>query len=142
MMPTDYRVMPNFAAAINLGRPLLLYGGGNQTRTFCYITDAVKMIFKIIINAPAAEVFNIGNPIPEISIKDLAIKVKCAIDHQIEIKFVDYPSKYPKDDPSRRCPDISKYISTLHDSPVIHLDEGIERFFNWAGLNYPLLSSK
>ena len=140
MMPKDYRVLPNFASAIFKNEPLLVYGDGRQTRTFCYVTDAIKFMLKILVNGNNSDVYNVGNPNPEISMIDLAKKVREITNTDSKINIVGYPEKYPKDDPSRRCPNIDKYTSTFQDQPIIILDEGLKRFFSWSKLNYPLVN--
>ena len=139
MMPSDYRVMPNFANAIARSEEMTIYGTGKQTRTFCYVTDAIVMMFKILILGNESDVYNIGNPTPEISIFDLAQKIKNVTKTDVGIKIIEYPNKYPKDDPSRRCPNISKFTSKFNDKPMVDLDSGIEKFFNWAKKNYHTL---
>ena len=65
MQETDYRVLPNFASRIKAKKPLHIYGTGNQTRTFCYITDAIVGFFLVIMNGVPGEAYNIGNPNPK-----------------------------------------------------------------------------
>jgi len=139
MMPKDYRVMPNFANAWLTNVPLKLYGGGNQTRTFCYITDAIDAFLKILIESKKSDVYNVGNPYPEISMIGLAELVKKIVDPKLKIEQIEYPKTYPKDDPNRRCPNINKLASELNFKPTVSLEEGIQKFFRWAELNYPLI---
>jgi len=60
MQETDYRVLPNFASRIKGGLPLHVYGTGNQTRTFCYITDAIVGFLSVVTKGIAGEAYNIG----------------------------------------------------------------------------------
>lgn len=136
MMPKDYRVLPNFAASIAKGEPLQVYGTGNQTRTFCYITDAIVGFMKVLIDAPTADVFNVGNPQPEIGISDLALLVRRVVGESVQVQLASYPSTYPEDEPNRRCPDITKIQSVLDYTPTIGLEEGLTRFFKWSQENY------
>jgi UDP-glucuronate decarboxylase len=136
MMPKDYRVLPNFAASLARNEPLQVYGNGNQTRTFCYITDAIVGFVKILIDAEKPDVFNVGNPTPEIGIKDLALLIQQVTGSGFEIELSEYPSTYPADEPNRRCPDISKMRSVLSYQPEISLQIGLDRFFGWAKRNY------
>jgi UDP-glucuronate decarboxylase len=76
MMPKDYRVLPNFATQIALGKPLNIYGSGKQTRTFCYVSDALIGFMKILLESKKPDVYNVGNPSPEISMIDLAKLIK------------------------------------------------------------------
>jgi UDP-glucuronate decarboxylase len=136
MMQTDYRVLPNFAAAINEGRALNVYGDGLQTRTFCYITDAIVGFLKVLLDAPAPDVYNIGNPKPEISMLDLVQEIRKIIGRNIQLIKVDYPESYPADEPSRRCPDITKAQSMLSFNPEVSLRQGLTRFLDWTSNNY------
>lgn len=139
MMPKDYRVMPNFASSWLKKEPLKIYGGGNQTRTFCYVTDAITAFLQILALGEKPGVYNVGNPTPEISILKLAELVKSKIDLDLEILSIEYPSSYPKDDPNRRCPDISSLRQDFNFVPKVSLEEGVMRFFSWAQTNYPFV---
>jgi UDP-glucuronate decarboxylase len=136
MMPKDFRVMPNFAASIARGESLKVYGHGKQTRTFCYISDAIVGFMKIILDAQTPDVFNVGNPNPEISILDLANMVERVASPGIKVDVIKYPETYPEDEPNRRCPNIDRIQSRLGFKPEITLEEGVARFFEWSKNNY------
>jgi UDP-glucuronate decarboxylase len=136
MMPTDYRVLPNFAASIKEGNALNVYGDGLQTRTFCYVTDAIIGFLKVLLDAPAPDVFNIGNPKPEISMLDLVQEIGIVLGRKIELTNQDYPESYPADEPNRRCPNITKAQSIINFQPKVSLNEGLSRFFDWTSKNY------
>mgnify|MGYP001400960564 CR=1 FL=1 len=137
MQKYDYRVLPNFAHKILSNEKLTIYGDGSQTRTFCYVTDAIVGFMKVLIDGEAAEPYNIGNPEPEVSMLELISLVKKAIpEFKIEYEITDYPETYPADEPMRRCPDINKAINKFNYNPNIDLEEGLKRFFNWAKENY------
>jgi UDP-glucuronate decarboxylase len=136
MMPTDYRVLPNFAASINEGKALSVYGDGLQTRTFCYVTDAIIGFLKVLLDAPAPDVFNIGNPEPEISMLGLVQEIEIVLGRKIELINQDYPESYPADEPNRRCPNIAKAQSIINYQPKVSLNEGLSRFFDWTSKNY------
>jgi UDP-glucuronate decarboxylase len=139
MMPKDYRVLPNFASSWAKQESLKVYGHGKQTRTFCYITDAIVGFFSILIDGVEPNVYNVGNPLPEISITDLAKMVRKTLDEDISIETIKYPSTYPEDEPNRRCPDISRITSTLNYQPQVSLEEGLQRFFGWVKAHYPTI---
>ena len=139
MLPRDYRVLPNFATSIAKGLPLNIYGSGLQTRTFCYVVDAIVAFLEILIAAPEPDVFNVGNPSPEISMIDLAKLVASIANHGPGAHVVAYPSTYPEDEPNRRCPDISKLRDTLGYSPIVDLKTGLTRFLTWTQSNYPTI---
>jgi UDP-glucuronate decarboxylase len=136
MMPKDFRVLPNFAASIARGEDLKVYGHGKQTRTFCYITDAMNGFFRALIGGPKPDIYNVGNPTPEISMSDLAKLVCATSKSETEFELVKYPSSYPEDEPNRRCPNISKISMSLGYKPAVTLEEGLKRFLEWASINY------
>ncbi|MFT6050404.1 MAG: UDP-glucuronate decarboxylase [Halioglobus sp.] len=128
----DYRVLPNFASKAKDGSPFNIYGHGLQTRTFCYITDAIVGFMHVLMRGVPGEPYNIGNPKPEISMVDLAHKIKDMLDIPNDINLIEYPDSYPADEPNRRCPDISKARTQLKYKPEVDLDDGLERFFAWT----------
>ena len=132
MQETDYRVLPNFTSRIKANIPLQIYGTGNQTRTFCYITDAMEGFIRVILNGVPGEAYNIGNPNPEISVIDLIKKMELILNKKVNYDIVDYPDSYPADEPNRRCPDILKAKIHLKYKPKIDIDEGLKRFIFWS----------
>ena len=82
------------------------------------------------------EVYNIGNDSPEVSVIQLVEIIKQKINPNITYEVIDYPSHYPANDPSRRCPDINKAKKQLGFGPIVKLEEGLRRFLSWTELNY------
>ena len=136
MHQNDYRVLPNFASKINSNKPIQIYGNGKQTRTYCYITDAIIGFLNIITSGVSGEAYNIGNPKPEISVLELYEILRKILPNEIKKSIVNYPDSYPTDEPQRRCPDISKAQNHLNYYPEITLEEGLKRFFIWTSENY------
>ena len=136
MQETDYRVLPNFANRIKGGRALSVYGSGQQTRTFCYVTDAMVGFFLTVLGGVPGEAYNIGNPQPEISMLDLVKRIEGVLGRKIERNVVEYPDSYPADEPNRRCPDIRKARLQLGFEPIVDLDDGLGRFLSWADATY------
>lgn len=136
MQETDYRVLPNFASRIVGKRPLQIYGSGKQTRTFCYITDAIVGFTKALLDGIPAHAYNIGNPSPEISMLELAHLLQETVQDTIDIQLIEYPDSYPADEPQRRCPDIRKAAQQLKYIPQVTLPEGLNRFMGWAMQRY------
>ena len=136
MQETDYRVLPNFTSRIKGDIPLQIYGTGNQTRTFCYVTDAMEGFIRVILNGVPGEAYNIGNPNPEISVIDLIKKIESILAKEVKFNIVDYPDSYPADEPTRRCPDILKAKLQVKYKPKIDIDEGLKRFINWSDKEY------
>ena len=71
MKEADYRVLPNFANSIKAGKALTVYGTGLQTRTFCFVEDAIVGFLQVLLSGRSGEAYNIGNPSPEISMRGL-----------------------------------------------------------------------
>ena len=130
--PDDYRVLPNFIEHALRREPLPVHRDGRNTRSFCYINDAVEAIFKVLFCDSHGEAFNIGNPEPEISVEDLAALVVEAMPFPVEVVHVDPPhAVYASSDPKRRCPDISKLQASVDFKPRYDLQEGLRRTIEW-----------
>jgi len=113
-----------------------IYGSGNQTRTFCYITDAMTGLFKVLLNGIPGEAYNIGNPTPEITMKDLVDRISTVLGKDVHYKVIEYPSDYPSNEPKRRCPSIQKAKTYLGFEPIVELNEGLRRFLYWTEQTY------
>jgi UDP-glucuronate decarboxylase len=127
----DYRVIPAFANKGFKGEALRVHGTGNQTRTFCYISDAMIGFLKVLISGKAGSVYNIGMDEEEIPMEKLATTVADVIGGGLKVELIDYPDSYPPDEPRRRCPDLTKARKELAYSPVVGLRHGIERTIGW-----------
>lgn len=136
MQENDYRVLPNFASRIKGGLPVRVYGGGGQTRTFCYVSDAINGFLRALVRGRSGEAYNIGNPDPEVSMLGLVKLAESTLKRKIPLEKVGYPSSYPADEPLRRCPDISKAGTALGYAPRVRLKEGLRRFFDWTDSCY------
>ncbi|MBI3088504.1 MAG: NAD-dependent epimerase/dehydratase family protein [Candidatus Omnitrophica bacterium] len=136
MRENDYRVLPNFASRLVGKKPLHIYGSGTQTRTFCYITDGIVGFLKALVNGTPGGVYNVGNPIPEVSMLQLATILQDVLGRKLELELVEYPDSYPSDEPQRRCPDISKAALQLRYKPMVALPDGLKRFLDWAMAQY------
>jgi nucleoside-diphosphate-sugar epimerase len=123
MRKDDGRVISNFINQALEGKPITIYGDGTQTRSFCYVSDMVAGLQKLMFTEGLdGEVVNIGNP-EEIQMKTLAEKIKKIT--QSDSKMVNKP--LPQDDPQRRCPDISKAKRLLNWQPEISLTTGLKQ---------------
>lgn len=126
----DGRVVPNFIDQALKGEPLTVYGDGSQTRSFCYVSDLVEGIIRLMgtdINEPV----NLGNP-AEMTVLDFAEKIKKITGCESEIVFNDLPVN----DPKVRRPDITKAKEKLGWEPRVGLDEGLDRTIRWFRENY------
>jgi UDP-glucuronate decarboxylase len=136
MQESDYRVLPNFASRIKGNLPLHIYGTGNQTRTFCYITDAIVGFMLALIKGVPGEAYNIGNPEPELSMVALADRIEKILKRKVPRVISQYPDSYPADEPLRRCPDIRKARLQIGYEPQVDFNEGLRRFFSWTDSTY------
>jgi len=136
MQETDYRVLPNFMSRVLSKKPLLVYGSGQQTRTFCYVTDAITGFLQVLLDGTPGNAYNIGNPVPEITMTELADALERVVGRKLQRELIDYPDAYPADEPQRRCPDIRKASVQLGFRPSVGLDDGLKRFYDWADKHY------
>ena len=136
MMENDYRVLPNFARRIKGGQALQVYGDGTQTRTYCYISDAINGFLRTLVRGTPGEAYNIGHSHPELSVTELAAEVSSVQGDHVKVEFIDYPGSYPSGEPMRRCPDLAKAQSHLGYQPTVELRDGLRRFFDWASQAY------
>jgi UDP-glucuronate decarboxylase len=113
------------------GHPLPVHGDGAQTRTFCYITDAISGFLKTLLKGRPGEAYNIGNSDNEISMGDLA-RMYSSIVPGSTVELIPYPSTYPAGEPQRRCPDLTKAATELGYASKVDLKTGMGRFVTWA----------
>jgi UDP-glucuronate decarboxylase len=119
----DGRVVSNFIVQALRNEPINIYGDGKQTRSFCYVSDLVEGIYKLLqLDKNPDTPINLGNP-NEFTILELAKVVIEITKSKSEI----VNNLLPLDDPKQRCPDISLAKSTLNWKPTIELREGIEK---------------
>ena len=116
----DGRAIPNFLKQALTGDDLTIYGNGSQTRSFCYVSDLVEGIYRLLMS-DQHEPVNIGNPI-EMTIQQMADKILQAT--QSQSKIVQVP--LPEDDPKTRQPNITLAKKLLDWEPKVSLDEGLE----------------
>jgi dTDP-glucose 4,6-dehydratase len=116
----DGRVVPNFVKQALGGEPLTVYGDGSQTRSFCFASDLIDGIYRLLLSNEDEPV-NIGNP-AEITIRQFAEKINELTGNQGGIRF----EPLPKDDPRQRQPDITKARGILGWEPKINLDDGMQ----------------
>jgi UDP-glucose 4-epimerase len=117
-------VIPTFVKQALAGRPITVYGSGKQTRCFCYVGDVIGALMKLMDDDKAVgEVFNVGSS-QEISIMDLAKKVKELTKSDSEIVLVPYDEAYEEgfEDMPRRVPDTSKVNKQVGFKPEMDLD--------------------
>jgi len=123
MRPEDGRAIPQFVGQALAGDPMTVHGDGSQTRSFCYVTDLVDGIVRLLlVEPPFHEPVNIGNP-NEMTVLEMAELVKELTGSSSDIKF----TERPVDDPSVRRPDITRAQALLGWSPVVEVRDGLGR---------------
>lgn len=120
MLENDGRVVSNFVVQALQGIPLTVYGDGSQTRSFCYVSDLVEGLIRLM-NGDYIGPVNLGNP-GEYTILELADKIQQMINPDANIEF----KPLPQDDPKQRQPDITKAKKYLEWEPTVPLDEGLK----------------
>tara|TARA_B100000989_G_scaffold9547_1_gene6459 strand:- start:706 stop:1749 length:1044 start_codon:yes stop_codon:yes gene_type:complete len=135
MNKKDYRVIPNIINKINNNQKILIHGSGRQTRTFCYITDAMVGFLRVILFGKFGEIYNIGNQFNEISMIKLVKIFDKLLKKKNKFKLIDYPKNYPADEPMRRCPNINKAIQDTKYYPKVSVEEGVYRVLKYNKLS-------
>jgi len=125
----DGRVVPNFVKQALLGEPLTVYDDGSRTRSFCYVSDMVEGLYRLLLSDEVYPV-NLGNP-HEMTILEFAHKVLEVSGSSSEIVFVTPADERTKDDPQTRRPDISKARRVLGWQPQVVLEEGLRLTIEW-----------
>ncbi len=129
MQPDDGRVVTSFLVALRDGTPLTIYGNGQQTRSFCYVSDLVAGLLAMTDSRQTGPI-NLGNP-DEFTILELLAKAEQVTRRRARVLHCELPG----DDPRRRCPDITRARNLLGWTPRIPLAEGLEKTWAWlAGL--------
>ncbi|OGY45113.1 MAG: NAD-dependent dehydratase [Candidatus Buchananbacteria bacterium RIFCSPHIGHO2_01_FULL_39_14] len=118
----DGRVVSNFITQALKGQDITIYGEGNQTRSFCYVSDMVLGLYKMMASDSWTGPVNLGNP-GEFTVKELSDKIISKTKSQSKIVY----RPLPADDPKQRRPDISLAKQNLNWQPTIPLDEGLDK---------------
>ncbi|MGD1941636.1 MAG: UDP-glucuronic acid decarboxylase family protein [Leptolyngbyaceae cyanobacterium] len=121
MLENDGRVVSNFVSQALKGTPLTVYGDGSQTRSFCYVSDLVEGLMRLM-NGDFIGPVNLGNP-DEYTILQLAQTIQKTVNPDSEVNF----EPLPQDDPKRRKPDITRAKTHLSWEPTINLQEGLQK---------------
>jgi dTDP-glucose 4,6-dehydratase len=129
MDPYDGRVVSNFIRQALHGKPLTIYGSGEQTRSFCYIDDLVRGIMVMALSSQPGPI-NLGNP-EERTLLNLAELVLEITGSLSTLEFFELP----EDDPKQRCPDITKAKSLLSWEPAVDISTGIRKTAEWISKN-------
>ncbi len=125
MRQNDGRVIPAFVSQALRGEPLTIFGDGTQTRSFCFVSDLIEGFVRLM-ESDLTEPCNIGNP-NERTMLQLAAHINKVTNNPAGIVF----RPLPKDDPTRRRPDITRARTVLGWEPAVDFEEGIERTIDW-----------
>jgi nucleoside-diphosphate-sugar epimerase len=137
---SDRRVLPDFARDVLAGRDIVMLSDGSPSRTFCYSADSICGYYKALVRGRPGEPYSVGIDTPEISMRDLADRVVSTArelfgyEGQVVVKTPE-DADYLVDNPSRRCPDMSKSRRELGYDPTILIDEGLRRSLVWYHYN-------
>lgn len=125
MRLNDGRVVPAFFSQALKGEQLTVFGDGSQTRSFCFVSDLVEGIYRLLLS-DEPEPVNIGNPY-EMTIMDFAVKTQEIANTDLDI----IQKPLPQDDPKVRQPDITKAKKVLGWEPVVGLEEGLKKTMDY-----------
>lgn len=125
--PDDGRVVSNLICQALSGRNVTIYGDGTQTRSFCYVSDMVDGLIRLMESeTEALEPINLGNP-EERSVNELLDAVLEIVGRDVEVSYL----PLPMDDPRRRKPDIARATALLDWQPQMSLVKGLARTCAW-----------
>jgi dTDP-glucose 4,6-dehydratase/UDP-glucuronate decarboxylase len=134
----DRRVIPDFFKDAITKHRIEMLSDGTPTRSFCYVSDAIKGFMLALLSEFNGESFNIGNDETEISMKGIAgLIAEIVGDTEIEYKKSE-DKEYLTDNPKRRCPDLTKAKEYLDFKPRLELTMGLNRLYKWYRQVYSL----
>ena len=125
MRLNDGRVVPAFVSQALRNKPLTVFGTGSQTRSFCYVSDLIEGIYRLMMSSCDRPV-NIGNP-AEMTVLEFAQEIIRATGSRSKIGF----KLLPEDDPRQRRPDITRARKILHWAPKVPLAEGLVKTIDY-----------
>jgi UDP-glucuronate decarboxylase len=127
MRPDDGRVVSNVVCQAIAGDDITIYGDGSQTRSFCYVSDLVDGLMRLMDSESAVKMpVNLGNPV-ELTVRDLVDRVLAMTGSSSKVAYL----PLPEDDPRRRRPDISRAAELLGWQPRVDLQPGLEKTVEW-----------
>ena len=127
----DGRIIPDFMSNAIKKSEIIIHSDGTPTRSFCYVSDAIRAFLKLLFSEHNGVTFNVGND-EEISVKDVANMIQKIMEVPISIKLIESKDpNYTKDNPQRRCPDLSLLKNSVNYAPEINFEEGLKRVYKW-----------
>lgn len=123
MHEDDRRFMPNLRNAKRRGETMRIYGSGQQTRTFCFVSDTVRGCLQALIQGQPGRAYNIGNDKPEVNMPSVCEYAG------VKFEVIPNPKDWPNEgEPQRRCPDITRAREELGYEPRVSFEEGLKEF--------------
>jgi dTDP-glucose 4,6-dehydratase/UDP-glucuronate decarboxylase len=132
MRPDDGRAVPSLVDDARHGRDLVLHSDGRPRRSFCYVTDFIVSLLRVITRGVDGEAYNVGDDRDEISVRELAEGIRAVV--KAPGRVVVRPSADPDyltDNPQRRCPDLAKLRALGGSMPCVALEDGLGRYARW-----------
>ena len=127
----DGRIIPDFMRNAIKKSEIVIHSDGSPTRSFCYVSDAMRAFFRLLFSNHDGIICNVGND-EEISVNGVADMIQKTIGKPISIKTVkSNDPNYTKDSPQRRCPDLSLIKKSVNFTPKINFEEGLKRVYKW-----------
>ena len=127
----DGRIIPDFMRNAIEKSEIIIHSDGTPTRSFCYVSDAIRAFFRILFSNHDGMICNVGNN-EEISVSNVAEMIQKTIGKSISIKMIkSNDPNYTTDNPQRRCPDLSLVKKSVNYTPQINFEEGLKRVYNW-----------
>tara|TARA_B110001454_G_scaffold13402_2_gene12165 strand:+ start:3396 stop:4445 length:1050 start_codon:yes stop_codon:yes gene_type:complete len=131
----DGRVIPDFMNNAINNSEIIIHSDGSPTRSFCYVSDAIIAFLKLLFSKHDGIICNVGNN-EEISMENVAKMIQNMMENPISIKMIKSEDlNYTKDNPQRRCPDLSLIKKSIDYVPKINLEEGLKRINTWYRKN-------
>ncbi len=132
MRHDDGRVVPSLVDAARRGGDLVLHSDGHPRRSFCYVTDFIVSLLRVITRGGDGEAYNVGDDREEISIRELADRIRAVANApgRVVVRRSADP-EYLTDNPQRRCPDLTKLRALGGSMPCVSLEEGLARYTRW-----------
>jgi dTDP-glucose 4,6-dehydratase/UDP-glucuronate decarboxylase len=132
LRPDDGRAVPSLVDDARRGRDLVLHSDGRPRRSFCYVTDFIVSLLRVIARGVDGEPYNVGDDREEISMRELADRIRAVTQApgRVVVRASTDPD-YLTDNPQRRCPDLTKLRALGGSTPCVSLEEGLTRYLRW-----------
>lgn len=134
----DGRVIPSLVDAAQRGEDLVLHSDGTPRRSFCYVTDFIVSLLRVLARGANGEAYNVGDDREEISMRELAERISrvTGAAGRVTVRESDDPD-YLVDNPQRRCPDLTKLRGLGGPMPCVTLEDGLARYARWLAAEEP-----